>query len=491
LDELDDDDGAGGNFKQKLKKCTLKALTVVLLSVPITIVFFLLLLVYRFEAKISDIFSSERISILAYRPKEFTRDVVIDLSCIGTPGGVTTLTENILQGMIIKRPNWRFIVMGSDEIANTIFKKLENFKNVKIINVEFNCYDFGISEFLQNMLLKASDKRMGDRLIQFFFYGQLFLDHKCDIFWDLEVGSGWLNDFSGVAKVATIHDVAYDDANSNVCADRIEWIKFRTKAAIDNASRIITVSNFSKKRILNLFKKDPNFVQVIPIQLSRRLNGLKPSRLKIQSVLKKYQLIPKKYFIYLSTYWPNKNHRRLLLAFEKYLKITKSDIKLILVGYGGSSVIDSYRKMLQERGFADSVIFSGFMPNEDLQIILFNALFFIHPSLYEGFGIPIVEAMAAGVPVTCSTAGSLPEVAGDAALFFDPMNVDDIVRAIATMISDANLRKVLVKRGYRQAEKFANNDEMIDQYIRVFEEVMQEADCRKKSESNASINGGI
>jgi glycosyltransferase involved in cell wall biosynthesis len=474
-----------GNFIKKLKQ-KLFAVTIFMVTFIATSVFFLfLMLVCTFKSPISDIFTSKRISLLDNRPREFTRDIVVDLSCIGSPGGVVTLTENILLGMIAKRPNWRFIIVIHKDTCNPVFRQFSRFKNVKMVELSIACYNYGVDAFMQRMLFKISNKRIRDRLIQLFFYDRLFMDHECDLFWDPEGGLGWLNDFSAVAKIATIHDMAYADANCNTPIDKIEWARFRTNAIIENSSKIITVSNFSKGKILKTFKKDPNFVRVIYIQMAQRLNeNIKPDLLAIQNVLKKYQLISKNYFIYLSSYWPNKNHHRLLLAFEKYLKNTKSDIKLILVGHGGNT-LDYYKKVVQEKGFADRVIFTGFMPKEDLQIVLANALFFIHPSVYEGFGMPLIEAMVAGIPVTCSIAGSLPEIASDAALFFDPTNIDDIVRAIATMVSSKNLRKILVERGYRQAEKFIGNEKMIDQYIRVFEEVMAQSDCEK----NENVKG--
>ena len=161
-------------------------------------------------------------------------------------------------------------------------------------------------------------------------------------------------------------------------------------------------------------------------------------------------------------------------AFNKFTE-KNSEIKLILVGKH-PDVFES--RPIQEFA-SDRLIITGFVPDEDLGILLKNALAFIHPSVYEGFGMPIVEAMANGIPVACSNVSSLPEVAGPAALLFDPFNVDGMTQAMHRLADDPQLRKDLIKKGYEQAKKYSDRDAMVDEYIRVMEEVMHENDLRK------------
>ena len=128
-----------------------------------------------------------------------------------------------------------------------------------------------------------------------------------------------------------------------------------------------------------------------------------------------------------------------------------------------------------------SGIIVGFIPDEELNILLKNALAFIHPSVYEGFGIPVIEAMKNGIPVACSRILSLPEVAGYAALLFDPLDTNSITEAMLKLADDPQLREVLIKKGYQQAKKYANRDRMTDEYIRLMEEVMTENDFMKST----------
>jgi glycosyltransferase involved in cell wall biosynthesis len=158
-------------------------------------------------------------------------------------------------------------------------------------------------------------------------------------------------------------------------------------------------------------------------------------------------------------------------AFLKFLSLSGSDIKLVMVGAG---VREKIKNKPEFALYEDRIICPGFVPDDELNVLLSNSLAIVFPSLYEGFGMPLIEAMAAGVPVTCSNAGSIPEVVEDAGLYFDPLNIDEIANSIAKIVSDAKLRNELIQRGYRQAAKFSNTDAMIDEYIKLFEEVMKD-----------------
>ena len=161
----------------------------------------------------------------------------------------------------------------------------------------------------------------------------------------------------------------------------------------------------------------------------------------------------------------------MIKAFNQFAE-KNSEIKLILVGKH-PDVFES--RPIQEFS-SDRIIITGFVPDEDLGIILKNALAFIHPSVYEGFGMPIIEAMANGIPVACSNVSSLPEIAGSAALLFNPFDVDSITQAMHRLADDPLLRKDLIQKGYKQAKKYSDRDAMVDEYIRVMEEVMDEND---------------
>jgi glycosyltransferase involved in cell wall biosynthesis len=120
----------------------------------------------------------------------------------------------------------------------------------------------------------------------------------------------------------------------------------------------------------------------------------------------------------------------------------------------------------------DKVVFTGFISNDDLQVIIENSLAIVFPSLYEGFGMPVIEGMAAGKPVAASREASIPEVAGDAALYFDPYDVDDMCEAIHEITSNEDLRRSLIEKGKVRVKNFSNKEEMVDKYISLMESVM-------------------
>jgi len=247
--------------------------------------------------------------------------------------------------------------------------------------------------------------------------------------------------------------------------------------AMHFSKKIITVSEFSQKRICDKFRVSEDFVKHIPTQLGTRIYSENDPK-KRANVMNKYGLEPQKYFIFYSKWWRNKNHGALMKAFNKFAQ-KNSEIKLILVGDHQGE----FQSRLIEKFSSDRIIIAGFVPDEELGILLKNALAFIHPSVYEGFGMPIIEAMANGVPVACSNVASLPEVAGPAALLFDPFVTDSITQALHRMADDPQLRKNLIKKGYEQAKKYSDRDAMVNEYIRVMEEVMEENDRKKRSKS--------
>ena len=152
----------------------------------------------------------------------------------------------------------------------------------------------------------------------------------------------------------------------------------------------------------------------------------------------------------MGTIQPRKNIARLIEAFSKI----KNEIQLVIVGKKGwlyEEILETPKKL----EIADRVKFLDFVTDEDLPIFYKNAMCFVLPSLYEGFGLPVLEAMQYGCPVITSNVSSLPEAGGDAALYVDPLNVDDIKKNLDLIINNSELRKKLIKKGYEQAARFS------------------------------------
>ncbi len=441
--------------------------TILLCFCSLVVIFFLFLLT-RTKSPLSDVFTTERVSILKDRPANITRDIIVDMANFTAKGGMMTLTRSLVTDIAKKRPNWRFLILISKKDEHVY--NFPNYPNIKLIGT--NC--FPITFFFTEYVFNIRPSIFPDRLIQLLYHDLIFCDQNCDLVWD-PIGDASYCNFTNVPRISTIHDIACFDVSPEFFATQGHQLgsSMGLKDAIYFSKKIITISEFSQNRICDKFHVSKDFVKHIPTQLGTRIYPENDPE-KRANVLNKHGLKSQKYFIFCSKWWRNKNHGALIKAFNKFAQ-KNSDIKLILVG--------DHRGVYQSRPIeefsSDRVIITGFVPDEELGILLKNALAFIHPSVYEGFGMPIIEAMANGIPVACSNAASLPEVAGSAALFFDPFDTDSITRAMHRLVNDPKLRNHLIQKGYQQAKKYSDRDAMVDEYIRVMENVMHENDRRK------------
>jgi len=164
--------------------------------------------------------------------------------------------------------------------------------------------------------------------------------------------------------------------------------------------------------------------------------------------------LKKNFFLYISRIeHPGKNHLRLIKAYEKLPESIKKEYDLVFAGsiWLGGRVVTDYAKQIPDR---ERIHFLGFVKDETLKELYHCSSLYIFPSLYEGFGTPLVEAMACGTPVICSNVSSLPEVGGDAVLTFDPEDENGIHDCILKVMSDSNLRKEMIKKGLERVKEF-------------------------------------
>lgn len=274
--------------------------------------------------------------------------------------------------------------------------------------------------------------------------------------------------FSPVKRVVTIFDLAYLHYPEMYQKDDYWKLVNWTKFSILNADSIITISNFCKQDIIKEYKINKEKITVAYPGYDHEVFYQIQDKIKTQQTIDKYQ-IQGKYIIYIGTIQPKKNLIRLIEAFEDM-----KDLKLVIVGkttgFGKQGwKFEEILKRPKELGIEERVIFTGFVPTENLPYLLNGAEAFILPSLYEGFGIPVVEAMATGTPVIVSSVASLPEVAGKAGLFINPLSVDQITQAMRTITTDKKLHLKKSKECLIQAKKFSWKN-MAKTVLKVFEE---------------------
>lgn len=255
--------------------------------------------------------------------------------------------------------------------------------------------------------------------------------------------------FSPVKTAISIMDLSYIKFPELFNKDDLYQLNNWTKYSAQKASKIFTISNASRDDILKEYKvRKENVVVTYP-----GVKELKAENLKLKSMdeLKKKYGISSSYILFVGTLQPRKNIVRLI---EALAKLKEKDISLVVVGKKGWQ----YEEILaapSRVGVSERVKFLDFVSDEDLPPLYKNAVCYALPSLYEGFGLPVLEAMKFGCPVVTSNVSSLPEAGGDAALYFNPEDVDDIVKSLESIIQSSELRDKLIKKGYEQVKKFS------------------------------------
>jgi glycosyltransferase involved in cell wall biosynthesis len=223
------------------------------------------------------------------------------------------------------------------------------------------------------------------------------------------------------------------------------------KRGLVNSDRVIAVSESTRKDILKEFKINQKKIDVVYPGGDEFYRVVDDEQSK-GTVRKKYGL-NKEFLLYVSLISPRKNVVRLIRAFKKCRIERKIDVQLVLAG-GRGWLCGEVFELVKELGLENDVIFTGYVENNELRLLYNMAKAFIYPSLYEGFGLPVIEAMRCDCPVMASNISSLPEVCDNAAVFFNPCDIDDMSDKINEIVSNDELRRQLILMGRKRAEYF-------------------------------------
>jgi glycosyltransferase involved in cell wall biosynthesis len=271
-------------------------------------------------------------------------------------------------------------------------------------------------------------------------------------------------------NIVTIHDLAFKRYPRFLKKNFGQFLSFlKTKRDVNRANRIITVSRHTAKDAVEFFKVDENKTRVVYHGVDR---GFRPD-IPLASILEvknKYHISTQRYILFVGTIEPRKNLARLVQAYDRLRKI-HGEYTLVLAGGLGWHYQDVL-ELAQELG--DKVRITGYLPREDFFPLYAGAALFTYPSLYEGFGMPLLEAMSSGVPVVASRTSSIPEVVGDAGIFFDPFSVTEMAEAILRALEDDSLRLALREKGMQRAKEFTW-ERAARETLKIYEEVMKDA----------------
>ncbi|MBM7866611.1 glycosyltransferase [Heliobacterium gestii] len=275
----------------------------------------------------------------------------------------------------------------------------------------------------------------------------------------------------GIPTVSLVYDIQHEYYPSFFSPEELTHRRAFYKVVCKKADAIICISEYTKQTIIEKFNLAKDNVYVAPICIQDRL--IPPETGEQQRILQEKGLEGLRYGYYPANFWKHKNHLMLLTAFSSFIqRHPDSDLHLVFTGClreDNPEIDDAIRQMgLQER-----IHFLGYLTESELTTVLHHCDFLVYPSLFEGFGIPVIEAMAVGKPVLCSNRTSLPEVGGDAAYYFDPRIPASIEEAIDRISTDETLREDLVRKGHRQAKKYPR-EAMINGYLQVLLQVVQQ-----------------
>ncbi len=330
--------------------------------------------------------------------------------------GVGTYLKNLLPLIIGNSSNIKFLLIGNEtELSDT---KLFNFTNVDILPIDISIYSIKEQIILPFMIPK-----------------------KTDLYWSPHYNIPIL--FKGKLLV-TIHDLYY----LSILQSGFNWIKSRyaryfLNLILKRANKIISVSKFTKNEYIKYFGHENNYKKIIPIH-----NGIEK-----KNILNDNNPLNKPYLLTVGNVKPNKNLSRLVDAFNKIMD--KIPNELVLVGKKSGFISGDEEVIKKVNSFGQRIRMTGFVDDNELQNYYQHAEAFIFPSIYEGFGFPPLEAMATGTPVIASNAASIPEVCGDAALYFNPYDINDMANKIFQMVKNNDMKKEYINKGINQVKKYS------------------------------------
>ncbi len=300
--------------------------------------------------------------------------------------------------------------------------------------------------------------------------------YNCDI---LHCTSNTAPLLANISLVTTLHDIIYMEESliKLFKSSASLYQKFGNlyrriivNGVVKKSKRLITVSNYEKENITSFFKLRNKNIQSIYNGVSQQFTA-KIDSTHLANVKARYEL-PEHYLLHIANKDPRKNTKRVLMAFKDFLNKTNADYKLVMLGCKDTDL----KTILGEK--VDSSLFKhlilpSYVSDGDLPVFYSQAELFLFPSLREGFGIPIIEAMACGVPVITSNTSSMSEVAGEAAHLIDPYKTEEISNGIIKIISNANYRNELIQKGlkhYKQYSWLTMAKQVLETYKQLYQE---------------------
>ncbi|MDP2923091.1 MAG: glycosyltransferase family 1 protein [Candidatus Omnitrophota bacterium] len=343
--------------------------------------------------------------------------------------GLFVYTDNLLNNLAAADPKNEYFILFNSLRRKSHQMPGSNKSNFKKVVLPVPDMKFPLRNFILNNC----------------FLPNFFKKNNCDIY---HAPAGFsLPSANRIKKILTVHDLRTLKIADNDYPQDISSLR----KALKSADVCITVSEATKKDILDNFNVLPNKIKVVYEGAEERFKPINDQN-KLDYIRNKYGL-NKKYFFSVGAA-PRKNVERLIRAFKLFK--FNNDFLLAIGGEGSSGPwAAKHKSLIRDLGLENKVIMLGYIPDDDLPMLYNASECFVFPSLYEGFGIPLLEAMNCGVPIIASNVSSLPEIGGDAALYVDPYDETSIAKAMKKIAEDEQLKKQLIEKGFKRAKEFS------------------------------------
>lgn len=415
--------------------------------------------------------------------------IAIDLTPLrpgGENGGAKILVLSLLKRLQQLAPNYKFLLLTApwnhDELTQYENKNTKCLLMADLTSKAPNPVrkQAPYHKFIASILSKLRNK-----LINFKYHKPFLKSHQIDLLFC--PFSAPIYAEKNIPLVAIAYDLQHLDYpfffNANERQHRTNFLKNLLK----QSQKVVCISEFTRQSFIKHFKATESQLTAVPICIQDRWTKL--SEIAVTEHLSKLGLEDRNYAFYPANYWPHKNHRMLLTAYAMYrYQFPNQSLDLVFTGTLKTEE-NQLREAVVSMGLSEQVHFLGFLEEEALGAVWQGCKCLVFPSLYEGFGIPVLEAMAFGKPVIASNVGSLPEVGGDAVLYFDPRKPDELVSCLAKISSDTALVKELVESGYQQLKSF-DGEQMAWDYLKIFEAaVLNQGQSNKTSITGVYSDG--
>jgi glycosyltransferase involved in cell wall biosynthesis len=300
---------------------------------------------------------------------------------------------------------------------------------------------------------------------EFLLFLSRFSSQTFDLYWEPNIVP--IEHIRSKYLVTTVHDFSFLHYPECLPQENKEYLQKHFWKNINKSDRIITGSQYIKDEIIEQLHYDAARVDVIHHGIDhdyfQRLDHSLLNRFILENDL------PEKFILFVGSIEPRKNLKSALLAYNTLPNAFKKEYKFVLAGFSGWKNEEVMKIIKKEK---DNIVYLGYLSNEELAYLYNLASLFLYPSLYEGFGLPPLEAMACGTPVIVSNNSSLPEVCQDAAYYIDPRSIESISDGILKVISDNELRSALKQKGIDRANMFSW-DTSARKHLSLFHEVLQ------------------